>query len=367
MLVPVMVGCGQGADPDSSVDSERPAVPDTLILSVTDTIGLEMGDSCYVFGQLMKAGHGTDGSVIALDMQQARLCVYSPEGVFTGYIGAPGPGPGEFQVPINFAVLPEDGVVVTDAISRVLSFFDGEGAYTHMMSGFFPTPPMRIEGAPGNAIVGQHMPMIMTGETLEMSMELSRWTTEVEPDLTFMSIVMQMDFDNGGAEIQRGPEFEFTVGPDGSVFAAEISDTLLQVSGYSPEGEVFLSISEPMERVPMTEEEIDAGGLGMSIMIGDEGASADMSRVENTYPWRNIVAAIGVDSLSRVWLELAYLDQPVFRVYDYSGTLLFVAVPEDEFPQVGRPTFRVDAGGMLAFDRDPVDYPKIYRLRLEEN
>ena len=72
--------CGQGTDPENATDSGLQAVPDTLILSVTDTIGIEMGDSCYVFGQLMKACHGTDGSVIALDMQQARLSVYSPDG-----------------------------------------------------------------------------------------------------------------------------------------------------------------------------------------------------------------------------------------------------------------------------------------------
>ena len=167
------MGCGQGRDPENATDSELPAAPDTLILAVTDTIGVEMGDSCYVFGQLMKACHSTDGDVIVLDMQQARLCVYSPEGVFSGYIGAPGPGPGEFQVPVGFAVFPEGGVVVTDAISRVLSFFDGEGGYTDMMSGFFPTPPIRIEGAPGSAIIGLHMPMVMIGETMEMSMELA--------------------------------------------------------------------------------------------------------------------------------------------------------------------------------------------------
>jgi len=357
-LLMLTAACGSGGDP-ASVSSGV----DTLSLAVVDTIGLDMGDSNYVFGQLLRVGHGADGSIIALDMQAGRLIVFSPSGEFTGYIGAPGPGPGEFQVPMDFAVFPDGGIAVTDAISRVISFFDTSGNYTGMLSGFFPTPPMRIEGAPAGAMIGQHMPMVMTGETMEMSLELSRWTDSPEPDLTYFSRAMQLDLSEGSAISTRGPEFEFAVGPDGSVFVAEVSDTLFSVIGYNPGGEEFLSVSEPVERVPMTQEEIDAGGLGISIMVNDEGASADMSRVENTYPWRNVIASIGVDSESRIWVELACYDQPLFRVYDYAGTLLFAAVPELRFPQVGRPAFRVDAGGIIAFDRDPLDYPKIYILQ----
>ena len=294
-------GCGGPAeDPELPVGAAgEPAAVDTLVITVTDTIGVEMGDSAYVFGMLMRAGHDADGNIIALDLHAARLSVFDPEGAFVRYIGAPGPGPGEFQVPIDFVAFPEGGVAVTDAISRVISYFDAEGTYTGMLDGFFPTPPMSIEGLAGGGIVGQHMPMLITGDQAEMSMNLSRWTDDPEPDITYLSIPMELDFTGGGAEIQRGPEIDFAVGPDGSVFVAEISDTVFAVTGFTPEGEEFLALHREMERVPMTQEEIDAGGLGLSIMIENGSASSDMNRLENTYPWRNMINSIGIDSESR--------------------------------------------------------------------
>ncbi|MCD4846585.1 MAG: 6-bladed beta-propeller [Candidatus Aegiribacteria sp.] len=366
LTIATSAGCGGEAESISPVEETSGPV-DTLVLAVTDTIGLEMGDSSYVFGMILQAAHGADGNIIALDMQKACLSVYSHDGEFIGNIGAPGPGPGEFQIPVDFAVFSDGSIAVTDAISRVISYFDADGSYTGMMGGFFPTPPMSIEGCPDGALVGQHMPMIMTGENMEMSLELSKWTDDAEPCLTYLSKPMELEFSGEGqASSTGGPDFDFAVGPDGSVLVAEISDTLFSVIGFSPEGEEFLNIHEVRDRTPMTQEEIDAGGLGMSIMVMNGEASADMNRMETTYPWRNVIGSIGVDSQSRIWVELAREDLPVFQVYDYSGELLFIAVTDVEFTPVTRPSFKVDAGGILAYDQDPMDYPKIYLFELVE-
>ncbi len=366
LTIAASAGCGGEAESASS--SDLTGQVDTLLLAVTDTIGLEMGDSSYVFGIILQAAHGADGNIIALDMLKACLSVYSPDGEFIGNIGAPGQAPGEFQIPVDFAVFPDGGIAVTDAISRIISYFDADGNYISMMGGFFPTPPMSIEGCPDGALVGQHMPMVMTGEEIEMSLELSKWIDDSEPYLTYLSKPMELEFSGEGhASSQGGPDFDFAVGPDGSVLVAEISDTLFSVTGFSPEGEEFLSIHEVRERTPMTQEEIDAGGLGMSIMVMNGEASADMNRMETTYPWRNVIGSIGVDSQSRIWVELACEDLPVFQVYDYSGKLLFIAVTDAEFTPVTRPNFKVDAGGVLAYDQDPMDYPKIYLFELVES
>ncbi len=365
LTIAASVGCGGEAEsPSSSNFTEQ---VDTLLLAVTDTIGLEMGDSSYVFGMIMSATYRADGDIIVLDMQKACLSVYSSDGEFIENIGAPGPGPGEFQIPIDFTVFPDGGIAVSDAISRVISYFDADGNYISMMDGFFPTPPMSIEGCPDGGLVGQHMPMVMTGENMEMSLELSKWTDDAEPCLTYLSKPMELEFSGEGqASSQGGPDFDLAVGPDGSVLVTEISDTLFSVTGFSPEGEEFLSILEERDRTPMTQEEIDAGGLGMSIMVMNGEASVDMNRVETTYPWRNVTGSIGVDSQSRIWVELVCEDLPVFHVFDYSGKLLFVAVTDAEFTPVTRPDFKVNSGGILAYDSDPMDYPKIYMFELVE-
>lgn len=367
-IAAVMSGCGNDAEPKIPADTSSSEAVDTLIIAVTDTIGVEMGDSSYVFGMLMEVAHGADGSIIALDMNKASLSIYSPDGEYIGSIGSPGPGPGEFLIPIGFTVMADGGIAVSDAVARNISFFDAEGIFQGIMDGFFPTPPMSIEGCPDGGFVGQSMSMVMTGETMDASLQLCKYSDSTEADVTYFSKPMEMDFSDGGqASLQRGPEFDFAVGPDGSVFVAELSDTLFAVSGYSPDGEEFLTLHEEREKTPLTQEEIDAGSLNISIMIVNGEASAGMDRTDDVYPWRNVIASIGVDSERRIWVEMACTDTPVFRVYDYSGTLLFVAVPDVEFTAVTRPSFMIDAGGILACDRDPMDYPKIYNFGLLEH
>ncbi|MCD4774570.1 MAG: 6-bladed beta-propeller [Candidatus Aegiribacteria sp.] len=365
LTVMTVSGCGEDTEPETPDDISAPETLDTLTVAVTDTIGIEMGDSSYVFGMLMEVAHGSAGEIIALDMNRSCISIFSPEGEFIGSIGSPGPGPGEFLIPMDFAVMSDGGVAVSDAIARNISFFDNEGTFQKTLDGFFPTPPMSIEGCPDGGFIGQSMSMVMSGETMDASMQLCKYTDSIEADLTFFSKPIEMDFSGGDhSSFQRGPEFDFAVGPDGSVFVAEISDTLFAVSGYSPDGEEFFTLMEERERIPLTQEEIDAGSLTMSIMVTDGEASAGMDRVENVYPWRNVIASIGIDAEKRIWVEMAGTDAPVFRVYDYSGTPLFVAVTDVEFTPVTRPSFMIDAGGILAFDSDPMDYPKIYSFQI---
>ncbi len=367
-IVTINSGCGTDVDSDIPADISVSVTVDTLKIAITDTIGVEMGDSSYVFGMLIEVAHGAGGEIIALDMNRASLSTYSPDGEFIGSIGSPGPGPGEFLIPINFAVMTDGGFAVSDAIARNISFFDAEGTFQRVLDDFFPTPPLSIEGCPDGGFVGQSMSMILTGETMDASLQLCKYTDSTEADVIYFSRPMEMDFSGGNqAQSQRGPEFDFAVGPDGSVFVAELSDTLFAVNGYSPDGEEFLTLKEEMQRTPLTQEEIDAGSLNLSIMIVNGEASADMDRTENIHPWRNVIASIGVDAEKRIWVEMACTDTPVFRVYDYYGTLLFVAVTDVEFTAVTRPSFIIDAGGILACDRDPMDYPKIYLFQLLEN
>ena len=71
------------------------AEPETLHIAITDTIGVDLGDSNYVFGTLMQVGYSPNGDILALDLQRGFINVYSRDGVHKGTIGRHGPGPGE--------------------------------------------------------------------------------------------------------------------------------------------------------------------------------------------------------------------------------------------------------------------------------
>jgi hypothetical protein len=362
----VMPGCG--GEETAPVEPAAGDAAETLHVAVTDTIGIDMGDSLYVFGSLMQAGFLPDGSVLALDLQRGYVNVYSPDGVHTGTVGAHGPGPGEFEIPTAFAVFYDGGVAVTDIVGRDISFFDSSLSYTGVLGGFQMGPPMGIAGCPDGSLVGQSMTMVFTDEGVEGSQDLSRWENldDTEASQVYMTLPVEMNVTGDqGAEVRTGPMVDYSVGPDGSLAVVETSDTLFSLRLLSPDGEELMAISEERDRVPLTQEELDAGALGLQVMITDGSASASTSRIEDIYPYRNIIQSVGIDADRRIWVELGYGEEPFFQVFDYSGEMLFTAFVDAGFDNITRPSFEITPWGMLAFDQDPMDYPKIYLLELE--
>jgi len=101
-IISAILSCGSTDD-----EPERPfeSSIDTVVVSVSDTLGLLVGDSSLVFGTITQASWGKDGRLYVLDGQFGRLAIYSEELEFFRYIGRLGSGPGEFQYPQSFAFL----------------------------------------------------------------------------------------------------------------------------------------------------------------------------------------------------------------------------------------------------------------------
>lgn len=360
------IHCGGEEQISSEPVDESQSIVDTLQIVVTDTIGVEFGDSNYVFGCLMQVGHDKDGRILVLDIQKSYLSLFSEDGQYLRDIGRKGAGPGEFQFPMSFAALSDGGFAVADMMSRNISFFDSSYEYTNQMNEFFPSPPMRITGGLNNSFIGMNTSLNMGEDEVSASMDLSSWSISEEPDLVYFSLPLEIDMSEGGASISARGGFVFDTGQDGSVFLADASDSTFVIEGYSAIGEHLVSIEQPWERVEKSPEQLEDGGLAMSFSMGDEGSSANRTRVEDTYPWCNAIRSIGIDSQQQIWVRLGSEMIPTFQVYDYSGNLLFIAVFE-EFGIEGRHLdIVIDEHGLLGFEIDPSDYPKIYLMKLQD-
>ncbi|MBD3276694.1 MAG: hypothetical protein GF388_00185, partial [Candidatus Aegiribacteria sp.] len=165
-------GCGQNGNENTAAVSS-PAV-DTLYIDVTDTIGIEMGDSALVFGLIIDAGYAPDGSVMALDAQKCCVSVFSPQGDHLRDIGRSGSGPGEFQFPLSMAFT-GSGLAVSDMLGRTVSYFDGHGEYIGQLSGFAFGPPSSIKGGPDSTLYGELVSMEMHQDEMQGSLDISRW------------------------------------------------------------------------------------------------------------------------------------------------------------------------------------------------
>ena len=72
-------GCGESPE-ETSVVQEI----DIRTLVVTNSIGIEFGDSCYVLGAIEGVAHGSDGSIMILDSSVVLLASCANLMTFSG-------------------------------------------------------------------------------------------------------------------------------------------------------------------------------------------------------------------------------------------------------------------------------------------
>lgn len=137
----IAAGCG-GRGGRNLVPDWAEGVP-RRTLSVTDSIGIEIGDSNYVFGQIAAVEWTPDGSIAVLDLKKCIVQIYGSDGSYRATIGRQGSGPGEFLMPSAITFRESDGsLAVADAMAAKIQTFDSTGALIGEISGFFPAVPV---------------------------------------------------------------------------------------------------------------------------------------------------------------------------------------------------------------------------------
>ena len=90
----------------------------------SDSIGIELGDSNYVFGAILDAVYLSDGRIALLDVIQRKILVFSSTGEFICSAGREGMGPGEFISPFSMTALSNGGFAVSDVQQGKVVFFN---------------------------------------------------------------------------------------------------------------------------------------------------------------------------------------------------------------------------------------------------
>lgn len=361
-LTLLVIGCGGPGDRRET--AEEP-YPDTLRLVPADTIGVDVGDSVYVFGMVLAAEADHRGRTLVLDSQGCGLSVYDAEGTFTGSAGTRGSGPGELQFPMDFAVLGDGGVVINDLQLSRLSLYGPDLEHRRDLAGFFPTAPMFLEGFHDSLFVAVDMSIDMSSDRPRISSRAGIWTPDSAGPRTVLA-----SLDRPAAEMPEAgePVEELTVAAtDSLVFVGYQSVDRFLVEVYDEEGNMVGEISRPWERVEKTPGEMESSrGMAISVTRESEGGSStEAHSVEDAVPWHNAIAGLGCDSRGRLWVRLGSRPfRPVFEVYDpRSGDLLFVALADSS---LAGGAIDVSPGGIVHFDPDPEDYPKVIGLELAE-
>lgn len=352
------VGCG-GRSGQDMVPDWAEGVPQRTI-SVTDSIGVELGDSNYVFGQIAAVDWTPDGSIAVLDLKRCVILIYDSEGNYQRTIGHPGSGPGEFLLPSAMTFRESDGsLAVADAMAAKIQLFDSTGAPTGQIEGFFPTVPIQIMAVDSASIVGMKPEFEQNEDGMFMGFLLARWEgTDIEPSVVYRSEMSPFDPTNI-AESMKGLFFS-DVAADGRVFLAPMSSEEYLVEGYEPDGTLFLTIERPYDPVPKTEEEIAEETAFVEERMTASGTPPEMIAWEPE-PFKASIGSIMVAPDDRIWVRRGWVNEVVFDVFDLGGNL--VETVTVDYPG-DTEYWSVTAGeeGFLAFDSNPDNWSRVFML-----
>ena len=366
-------GCGGGDEGPQSASgggAGQPVYPELdgieydVTLSVVDSIGVELGDSNYVFGQPATADFTPSGDIAVLDMQLFDVRIYDGEGEFVRSFGRQGSGPGEFQMASMLDVAPSGEIVVCDAMGQKLVYFGPDGQYLHALEGFFPAPPVMID-ALDSAVVGIQPAFEQTEDGILSGMALRRWEGEVAPVVTYHQDLKPFDPENMMTDMMEDM-MVFEVAPDGRVFRSSIGSARFVLVGYQPDGTEFLRIEEDIEPVPKTEEEIQEEIDLMRTRMIQGGAPPEMTEGYQPQPNKPSVAGLLLDDDGLLWVQMGTTEAPTFFALDESGQRRFVARLDYQGDASNWTFPAIQGGRMLAVDVNPEVYPKVYILEVEE-
>lgn len=80
-------------------------------------------------GQPIDLSIAPNGDLVIVDLFDRTLTRVSNGGAVRWKVGRSGEGPGEFRLPYRAAVGPQDSIIVFDASSKEISWFDADGSY----------------------------------------------------------------------------------------------------------------------------------------------------------------------------------------------------------------------------------------------
>lgn len=363
----VLLGCGASDGNISETTVESSTGIAHIELAPDIAIGIELGDTNYVFGTIVEAVLNEDGDVLILDSSTMNVRKYSSEGDYIGSAGRQGTGPGEFQRPRGMAVLGNSDLIVTDIAGGTICVFDDSLNWKENIIGFFPRPPFTVRTAGDSAFVGM-LPAFDREEGL-MGYSIVRMENSSEP-VTVYDEQMQT-FDPSRIGPMRDEENPiFTSSRRGHVFIADPGSDVISITGYLPGGESFLTIEENVDRAEKTDEELlreqEEFEEFSSRMSGRIGRRSGVEMTFDPILYRRAVTDLGVDREERLWVRLGSYRYPFWNVYDLEGELLFTASLETDDPDMDNMVVRITENGTTAWIPDPMTWPGVLVLKIPD-
>jgi hypothetical protein len=360
------VSCGGGGGTEATADPAPSGVPH-MEVQVAQTIGIELGDTNYVFGTIADAVPTPEGGVVVLDMFSLNIREYGSDGLLIASAGREGSGPGEFLMPRGLAILGNGKLLVSDMSAGAVSVFDDTLGWEQSIAGFSPRPPFTMRASGDSTYAGMLPNFDRAAGTMGYSI-VGLALSSPEPFSVYAEEEYPFDPSRMGPSAEDDQPL-FAAGSDGSVFISPPGPDMINVLGFTAAGEDLLEISRPVDRIEKTPEQLADEEAEFEEMSSRRSAGRRFgggAAVFDPDPFRRAVTALGVDASGRLWVRLGAYEYPFWSVYDTSGELLFTASLELDDPDIDDMTVRIESEGAVAWVEDPGTWPRVHLLTLPE-
>ncbi len=173
------IGCrgdaGPGETGSAAAGLDSPDIPLAPGVEEVYTVGVLDGAEWEMFGSVVGAAFGEDGTLYILDNDAGHVVTVDRAGQFVRTISNKGEGPGELSQPIGLAVFSDGGIGVND-LTRGIQFFGRDGEFLREAA-FNMT-----DGAPGNPIYALPDGTILSAELIGGSLSRLLGGDDAEPE-----------------------------------------------------------------------------------------------------------------------------------------------------------------------------------------
>jgi hypothetical protein len=354
LLSLLALGCRDKAD-QAVCTSDSTAEFPTDTLRVADSIGIEWGDSCYVFGAIRGVGRGPVGEILVLDGIRDCIMVYDGTGRFVDQVGRCGSGPGEMTSPAFFVVLGDGSICVMDEsgwirFNSAREFLDSRQPA--------PCRPMQMISHGQDGIVGIESRLSFVDQGIEITKSLSLWSdsTPGAADVVYFS----------RAQVAAEPQDVYLIDLNPMLFAAGESQVYLApdpvdepvVYVFGIDGIPLDTLRFDYPRIERTEEEMADEELFYESHVSL--TTSDQGQVDwEPSPYRPMIGSLGVDSLDQLWIQRGFELSPTFDIYDPSSLDLVSTALIPGRDDAGDWRFHVSRHGVIAFTEDPDLYQQV--------
>ncbi len=350
----VLSGCSDQAEPPGQISSESTELE---VLVVSDTIGVELGDSLYMFGAIETITYDANGNIAVLDMVNSNLRIFSPDGEHLRTIGRRGNAPGEFQRPMGMVLLGNNILAVMDPRGEGLTGIDSTYTQIGVLLDIHSNVHLGMSASGLSDIVALRV-VESSPDDPGFPIVIGRYSMSADPDVVYwvknypmasvedLKVAMQ-DFFNLSWTADRN---------SGEVYIAPYENNRYLVYHFSVEGDLLNTIELDIQQVPRTEEEIaDEAAYLRARLTALNGR--DMGIDLEPYPTRRSITGLGVASDGNLWVRRGTEDEALLDLWTPEGELVkSYTLPGSSLSW----NFTFCSEGILAFDENPKDFQRVF-------